>query len=364
MKVPLLDLKAQYAPLREQIRKVMDEVCDSQVFILGPQVDAFEKEVAAYTGARHAIACASGTDAILLALMALGVGPGDEVITTPFTFFATAGCISRVGARPVFVDIEPDTFNIASAAIASAITRRTKAILPVHLFGQCADMNPILAAADGIPVIEDAAQSLSAAYWGKKAGILGTMACFSFFPSKNLGAFGDGGLLTTNDDRLADSLRCLRVHGARERYYHDVVGLNSRLDALQAAILRVKLPRLDAWSDARGANARRYDSLFAGSRVVTPAARTYARHVYNQYTIRVPEREAVMAHLKAAEIGNAIYYPVPLHLQKCFAELGCREGDLPVSEQAAREVLSIPIYPELTDEMAAFVAAKVREVVG
>jgi len=364
MKVPLLDLKAQYAQIRDQVRPAVDAVMESQYFILGPEVKAFEAELAAYVGARHAIGCASGTDAILLALMALGVGPGDEVITTPFTFFATGGCISRVGATPVFVDIEADTFNIDPAAVGKAVTGKTKAILPVHLFGQCADVDPLLEAADGIPVIEDAAQALSAEYQGKKAGTLATIACFSFFPSKNLGGFGDGGIVTTDDDALADSVRMLRVHGAKEKYYHDVIGVNSRLDALQAAILRVKLPCLDAWSDARGANARRYDELFAGSRVVAPVAKPYARHVYNQYTIRVPDRDGLMARLKEREIGCAIYYPVPLHLQNCYAHLGYQEGSLPAAEQAAREVVSIPVYPELTDEMIAYVADTILEFTG
>ncbi len=364
MKVPLLDLKAQYATIRDKVRPVVDAVMDSQYFILGPEVEAFEKELAAYVGAKHAIACASGTDAILLALMALGVGPGDEVVTTPFTFFATAGCVARAGAKPVFVDIEPDTFNIAPSLIARAITKKTKAILPVHLFGQCADMDPILSAAGSIPVIEDAAQALSAEYKGKKSGVLGRVACFSFFPSKNLGAFGDGGALTTDDSALAEKLASLRVHGARQKYYHDEVGLNSRLDALQAAILRVKLPYLDQWSDQRAANARRYDEMLAGTRVVTPVAKPYARHVFNQYTIRAANRDGLQKHLAAREIGNAIYYPVPLHLQKCFAGLGYGPGSLPESERAASEVLSIPIYPELTDQMARHVAASIREFTG
>jgi len=364
MKVPLLDLKAQYARIRDQARRVVDQVMDSQYFILGPEVEAFEDELAAYVGAKRAIGCASGTDAILLALMALGVGPGDEVITTPFTFFATGGCISRLGARPVFVDIEEDTFNIDPACVKQAITATTKAIIPVHLFGQCADMDPIVEAAGDIPVVEDAAQALSAEYKGRKAGTLGTIACFSFFPSKNLGGFGDGGIVTTDDDALADQVRILRVHGARQKYYHDVVGLNSRLDALQAAVLRVKLPHLDGWSDARAANARRYDELFAGANVVTPVAKPYARHVYNQYTIRVQRRDELQAHLKERDIGCAIYYPVPLHLQNCYAYLGHNEGDLPVAERASKEVISLPVYPELSDEMARYVADSVRELTG
>ncbi|HPD15776.1 MAG TPA: DegT/DnrJ/EryC1/StrS family aminotransferase [Planctomycetota bacterium] len=364
MKVPLLDLKAQYATIRDRVRPVVDAVMDSQYFILGPEVEAFEKELAAYVGAKHAVGCASGTDAILLALMALGVGPGDEVVTTPFTFFATAGCVSRVGATPVFVDIEPDTFNINPALVRKAITRRTKAILPVHLFGQCADMDPILDAAGDIPVIEDAAQSLSAEYKGRRSGVLGRVACFSFFPSKNLGGFGDGGAVTTNDSDLAARIATLRVHGGKQRYYHDEVGINSRLDALQAAVLRVKLPYLDAWSDQRAANARRYDEMLAGAKVVTPAAKAYGRHVFNQYTLRAADRDGLQKHLNAREIGNAIYYPVPLHLQKCYAGLGYAAGSFPEAERASREVLSIPVYPELTDQMARHVAASIREFTG
>ena len=364
MKVPLLDLKAQFATIREEVMRAVEAVFESQYFILGPQVAAFEEEIARYVGARQAIGCASGTDALLLSLVALGVGPGDEVITTPFTFFATAGSIARLGARPVFVDIEEDTFNIDPEKIPPAITRKTKAIIPVHLFGQCADMDRINEAARDIPVIEDAAQALSAEYKGKKAGALATMACFSFFPSKNLGGAGDGGMITTDDDELAEKLRTLRVHGAHQKYYHDLVGINSRLDALQAAVLRVKLPHLDAWSDGRARNAARYDELLADANVVTPTARDFARHVYNQYTIRVARRDELMTHLKEREIGCAIYYPVPLHLQKCFADLGYKEGDLPVSEKAAREVISIPVYPELTDEMVAYVAESIREFTG
>ena len=364
MKVPLLDLKAQYATIRDAVRAAVDGVMDAQYFILGPEVQALEEEVAAYVGAKHAIGCASGTDALLLALMALGVGDGDEVITTPFTFFATGGSIWRTGARPVFVDIEPDTFNIDPAAVKAAITPSTKAIMPVHLFGQCAEMDAIRKAAGDIPIIEDAAQALSAEYKGTKAGTLGTIGCFSFFPSKNLGGFGDGGMMTTEDDALADKLRQLRVHGAERKYYHKMIGFNSRLDALQAAILRVKLPHLDAWSDGRAANAARHNTLLDGAKVVAPVARPHCRHVYNQYTIRVENRDGLMARLKERDIGCAIYYPVPLHLQECFASLGYGEGDLPVSEKAAAEVISIPVYPELTDEMAQYVADTIREFTG
>jgi len=364
MKVPLLDLKAQYAAIREDVRAAVDAVMDAQYFILGPEVQALEEEVAAYCGAKHAIGCGSGTDALLLALMALDLGEGDEVITSPFTFFATGGSIWRTGAKPVFVDIDPDTFNIDPAAVKAAITPNTKAIMPVHIFGQCADMDAIKEAAGDIPIIEDAAQALSSEYKGAKAGTLGTIGCFSFFPSKNLGGFGDGGMMTTNDDAIDAKLRQLRVHGAERKYFHKMIGFNSRLDALQATILRVKLPRLDAWSDGRGANAARYQKMLDGAKVVTPVASPDCRHVYNQYTLRVADRDGLMARLKEREIGCAIYYPVPLHLQECFGSLGYSEGDLPVSEKAAKEVISIPVYPELTDEMAQFVADTIREYTG
>jgi len=364
MKVPLLDLKAQYAPLRDEVRQAVGAVMDAQYFILGPEVAALEEEVAAYVGTPHAIGCASGTDALLLSLMALGVGSGDEVITTPFTFFATAGSISRCGATPVFVDIEEDTFNIDPAAVASAITDKTKAIMPVQLFGQSADMDAIQAVAGDIPVVEDAAQALSAEYKGKKVGSVGTLGCFSFFPSKNLGGFGDGGMITTDDEALATKLRSLRVHGAEERYFHRTVGFNSRLDALQATVLRVKLPHLDAWSDARAANAARYEALLDGAAVVTPVAKDCARHVYNQYTIRAQDRDGLLAHLKEQEIGCGVYYPLCLHRQDCFAHLGGKAGDMPVAEKASREVLSIPVYPELTEEMVEFVAATIRDFAG
>ncbi|MFP4056415.1 MAG: DegT/DnrJ/EryC1/StrS family aminotransferase [Candidatus Brocadiia bacterium] len=363
MKVPLLDLKAQYQTIRDEVRSAMDAVLESQYFILGPEVAAFEDEVARYVGADHAVGCASGSDALLLALMALDVGPGDEVVTSPFTFFATGGSISRLGAKPVFVDIEEDTFNIDPAQVGGAITEKTKAIMPVHLFGQCADMDPLREAAGDVPIVEDAAQALSADYKGRKAGVLGTIACFSFFPSKNLGGCGDGGMLTTNDPTLAEKIRLLRVHGAEQKYYHNTIGINSRLDAIQAAVLRVKLPHLDAWSDARAANAARYDQLLADLPVRTPVAKPYVRHVYNQYTLRAADRDGLVAALKERDIGCAIYYPVPLHLQECYAHLAHREGDLPVAEQAAREVLSIPVYPELTDEMARYVAQCIREIV-
>jgi dTDP-4-amino-4,6-dideoxygalactose transaminase len=375
MQVPLLDLKPQLASLREEVYRVLHDVVESQHFILGPNVDAFEREVAAFTGARHAIGCASGTDALVLSLHALGVKGGDEVITSPFSFFASASCAVLLGARPVFVDIDPGTFNIDPAKIEAAITPRTKAIIPVHLFGQCADMDRILEIADrhGLPVIEDACQSMSAEYDStrlggrKSAGAMGLAGTFSFFPSKNLGGFGDGGMITTHDDALAAKLRILRVHGGREQYKHAYVGWNSRLDALQAAVLRVKLPHLRAWSDGRAANAAAYDELFtkkglvAAGKVTLPLRDPKARHIFNQYTLRVPDRDRLGAHLKAREIGWAIYYPIPLHLQECFAHFGHKVGDLPVAERAAKEVISIPVFPELSRAQIEAVVAAIAE---
>ena len=354
-KVPLLDLKPQLTSLRAEIDRAVTRVVESQHFILGPEVQAFEEELAAFVGTKHAVGCASGTDALILSLAALGVGPGDEVVTTPFSFFATASCAVKVGATPRFADIVPGTFNLSAEAVEAAITPRTKAILPVHLFGQCAAMDSILAVAKRarVPVVEDACQSLSATYGSAQAGSMGDLGAYSFFPSKNLGGFGDGGMIATSDDALARELRTLRVHGESERYHHRVVGWNSRLDALQAAVLRVKLPHLDTWSKARSANAAIYDRLFAeaglagSERVRLPERDPRAGHIFNQYTIRVRERDALTAHLTAHSIGWGIYYPVPLHLQECFRYLGHREGDFPESERASREVLSLPIYPEL-----------------
>jgi dTDP-4-amino-4,6-dideoxygalactose transaminase len=359
--VPLLDLKPQYAALREQLDQTMRRVAESQLFILGAEVAEFEKELAAYVGAKHAIGCASGTDALVLSLHALGIRAGDEIVTTPFSFFASASCAALLGATPVFADIEPGTFNVDPERIEDAITSDTKAIVPVHLFGQCVDMDAIMeiGARRGIPVVEDACQAIGATYSGKqlgqarRAGSMGATGAFSFFPSKNLGAFGDGGMLTTNDDDLAASLRMLRVHGERERYKHQAIGWNSRLDALQAAVLRVKLPHLDAWAAGRVDNAARYDALFTQSglvakeRVALPARAPWGGHVFNQYTIRVKDREALGEHLKARGIGWGIYYPIPLHLQECFEHLGYEPGDMPETERASREVLSLPIYPEL-----------------
>lgn len=360
MGVPLLDLQAQYKPIREDILAAMARVADSQYFIGGPEVEAFEREIAADIGVAQAVGLSSGTDALLVALMALGIGPGDEVITPTFSFFATAGCVSRVGAVPKLVDIDPLTYNVDAAAVASAITARTKAIIPVHLYGQCAEMDPILEVARqrGIAVIEDAAQAIGATYKGRQAGTMGGVGCFSFFPSKNLGAFGDAGLLTTNDEALAHEVRLLRNHGAEPKYFHKRIGGNFRLDALQAAILRVKRPHLDGWTEARRRNADRYDRLFeeSGAAVGRPSRAPERRHIFNQYVIRVSERDAVRKALTARGIGTEIYYPVPFHLQECFGPLGYRRGDFPHAERAADEVLALPIYGELTE-------AQQREVV-
>jgi dTDP-4-amino-4,6-dideoxygalactose transaminase len=362
MPVPLLDLQAQYRPLRDEILAAITRVCDSQRFIMGPEIDALERELAAQLGIRHAISVSSGTDALLLALMAIGIGAGDEVVTTTYSFFATAGAIVRLGAKPVLVDIDPATFNIDPAQTAAAITPRTKAILPVHLYGLAADLDPIMAAANraAIPVIEDAAQAIGATCKSRPLGGIGALGCFSFFPSKNLGAFGDAGLVTTNDDALASQARLLRTHGMQPKYYHQVVGANFRMDALQAAVLRVKAPHLDGWTEARRRNAAAYRALFheAGldGAVGLPVEPPDRRHIYNQFVIRTPERDALKRHLDEQGIGNEIYYPVPFHLQPCFADLGYRRGAFQHAERAAAETLAIPIYAELTD-------AQRREVV-
>jgi dTDP-4-amino-4,6-dideoxygalactose transaminase len=366
MNVPLLDLRAQFQTIRGEVMAAVERVFESQHFILGPEVEAFEKDAAEYCQIKHAIGCGSGSDALLLALTALGVGPGDEVVTASFSFFATAGSIARLGARPVFVDISPDDFNIDPNLIERAITPRAKAILPVHLFGQCAEMDAIREVADrhNLPVVEDAAQAIGAGYCERRAGAMGSVGCFSFFPSKNLGGAGEGGLMTTDDDDLAEKLRLLRVHGMRPKYYHKVVGVNSRLDALQAAVLGVKLKYLDRWSDARRRNAEHYDKLFAEAgveEVTTPAVRPNRRHIFNQYTIRCSRRDELMDFLKRRGVGSEIYYPAPLHLQECFAHLGYKPGDLPATERASRECLSLPIYPELTEEMRQYVVEKIAE---
>ena len=361
--VPLLDLKAQYNALRDEIRAAIDGVLESQYFILGPEVEALEREVAAYSHCQYGIGVSSGTDALLVALMALGVGSGDEVITTPYTFFATAGAIARLGARPVFVDIDSLTYNIDPAGIEAVITPRTRAIIPVHLYGQMADMDPIMAVAQqhGLAVIEDAAQAIGAEYHGRRAGSIGQMGCFSFFPSKNLGGFGDAGMVTTNDPDLAARLRLLRGHGAQPKYYHQLLGGNFRLDALQAAVLRVKLRHLDTWTAARQQNAARYRKLLANAPLQLPVDAGYGRHIYNQFVIRTKQRDALMAHLKAHQIGTEIYYPLPMHLQACFSDLAYQQGTFPQSEAAAQETLAIPIYPELGEERLRVVAGILGE---
>jgi dTDP-4-amino-4,6-dideoxygalactose transaminase len=352
--VPLLDLQAQYRPIRDEILAAIIRVCDSQRFMLGPEVEALERELASDLGVSHAIGVSSGTDALLVAMMALGIGPGDEVITSTFSFFATAGCITRLGATPRLVDIDPETYNLSPDSLRHAVSPRAKAIIPVHLYGLCADMDPILSiAADaGVPVIEDACQAIGATYKGRLAGSMGTIACFSFFPSKNLGAFGDAGLVTTNDAALAAEVKLLRNHGAEARYFHQKVGGNFRLDALQAAILRVKRPHLPQWTAMRRENAARYRRLFAGlmadSRVVLPVEPEGRFHIYNQFVVRVPERDRVRATLTDRGIGSEIYYPLPFHLQECFAGLGYTRGDFPQAEAAAASTLALPIYGELT----------------
>jgi dTDP-4-amino-4,6-dideoxygalactose transaminase len=351
--VPMLDLKAQYLQVKPEIDAAIEQVIASQHFINGPEVASLEKEVARYCQVRDCIGVSSGSDALLVALMALDFKPGDEVITTPYTFFATAGAIVRLGGRPVFVDIDPATFNIDPELIEACVTKRTRAIMPVHLFGQCADMDPILdiARRHGLAVIEDAAQAIGAEYRGRRAGSMGTIGCFSFFPSKNLGAFGDGGAVVTNDSALAEKMRVLRNHGSKPKYYHKMVGGNFRLDTIQAAILKVKLKCLDGWTARRQQNAAFYDAAFTraglrGNCVQTPKAQP--GHIFNQYVVRLLDREAVKDHLKQLEIGTEVYYPLPMHMQECFADLGYQKGDFPESEKAALSSLALPIYPELT----------------
>ena len=375
--VPLLDLKAQHATIREEVRDAIDRVVESQHFILGPEVEALEREIADYSGCAHGIGMSSGTDALLVALMAIDLKPGDEVITTPYTFFATAGAVSRLGGKPVFIDIDPRTYNVDPARIEAAITSRTRAIMPVHLYGQMADMDPIMEIAErrGLYVIEDAAQAIGSEYKGLRAGSIGHLGCFSFFPSKNLGGVGDGGMVTTNDSELAHRVKLLRNHGYSPKYYNKVVGGNFRLDAIQAAVLRVKLRYLDLWTEARQRNAAVYRDLFgeaglslaidelsAGSNgVVLPFEAPNVRHIYNQFVIRSHRRDELMTHLKERQIGTEIYYPVPMHLQECFSDLGYGKGEFSLSESAANETLALPIYPELTREMLAAVVEAVTE---
>ncbi len=359
--IPILDLKTQYEQLREEIAVALQGVLDSGAFVLGPDVKALEQEVADYCRCRYGVGVASGTDALRLSLAALGVGAGDEVITTPFTFVATANTISHSGARPVFVDIDPLTYNIDPDAIADAITPRSKAIVPVHLYGQPADMDAIMAIAQqhGLAVIEDAAQAIGAEYKGRRAGSIGHVGCLSFYPTKNLGAYGDAGMVVTNDAALADKLDVLRRQGGKTKYFHEVLGFNSRLDTMQAAILRVKLRYLERWQEQRREAACRYDGLLAasGAPVTTPHVRSDVRHVYHQYTIRAPQRDALAEHLHARGISTMIYYPLPLHLQGLYRDLGMADGALPIAETAGREVLSLPMFPELTE-------AQQEEIVG
>jgi dTDP-4-amino-4,6-dideoxygalactose transaminase len=362
MKVPLLDLRPQHEALRDELFTAVERVLDSLQFVLGPEVKELERELAEYSQVSHAIGCASGSDALLLALMALDIQPGDEIITSPFTFFATGSAITRVSARPVFVDINPHSFNINTDLVAAAITPRTRAIIPVHLYGQCADMEPLRAIGEkhNLPLIEDAAQAIGAEDRGRRAGSMGLMGCLSFYPSKNLGAAGDAGMVTTKDGGVAARLRSLRVHGAATEYHHDEVGINSRLDSLQAAVLRVKLRHLEEWSAARREKAARYTQLLEGAKldfeVIPPFVRSDGKHIFHQYVIRVPRHhDALMAHLIAQGIGTRVYYPVPLHLQQCFAFLGYGAGDFPEAESAARDTMALPCFPELTDEQQQYV---------
>ena len=382
MKVPLLDLQAQYATIRDEVRAAIDRVFDSQQFVLSAEVQALEEEIASYSQTKFGIGCASGSDALLLALMSCGVGDGDEVITTPFSFFATASAITRLGARPVFVDVDEQTYNIKPALVAAAITERTKAIVPVHLYGQCAEMDPLIELAGsggppaslsesarqhGIPIIEDAAQAIGAEDHGRRAGSMGAIGCFSFYPSKNLGGAGDGGMLVTNDLEHGRRLQMLRVHGEERRYFHKLVGINSRLDALQAVVLRVKLPHLDAWTLARQRNAQQYELMFGDAglseKFGLPFVRKRARHIFHQFVIRARDgrRDALREHLRARGVGTDVYYPVPLHLQECFAFLGYKKGDFPIAEAAAQETLALPVYPELTTEQQDYVVSAIAE---
>ena len=373
MKVPLLDLKAQYQTIKDRVLEVTQEVYESQSFILGPRVEALEKKIAAYCQTAHAVGVSSGTDALILSLMAAGIGPGDHVISTPYTFFATTGAIARVGAKPLFVDIDPNTYNLSAdklkatvAAMTPAALKTVKAVMPVHLYGQCADMDPILelAGTHGWVVIEDAAQAIGAEYKGRRAGSLGDYGCFSFFPSKNLGAFGDGGIVTAGDLQNYERLKIMRVHGANPKYYHQVVGGNFRLDALQAAIVEIKLDYLDSWTTARQDNATRYRDLFAAAglteQVHLPLEKE-KRHIYNQFIVRVDDcRDDLRAYLAGQGIGSEVYYPVPMHLQACFSGLGYRAGDFPAAEQAADQTLALPIYPELSESQQTYVV----EIIG
>jgi len=368
--VPLLDLEAQYRPIRDEVLAAVVRVCDSQRFIQGPEVEALERELAAALGVADAIGVSSGTDALLVALMALGIGPGDEVITSTYSFFATAGCIARVGAVPRLVDIDPATYNLSPQGVQAALSPRTKAIVPVHLYGLCADMDPLLAMAAeaGVPVVEDACQAIGATYRGRQAGSMGAAGCFSFFPSKNLGAFGDAGLVTTGDPALAREVRRLRNHGSETKYYHQRIGGNFRLDALQAAVLRVKLPHLPSWTAMRRTNAARYRQLFdealPRATIVLPVEPEGRFHIYNQFVVRVPRRDTVRAFLAGHGVSTEVYYPVPFHLQECFESLGYRRGDFPEAEAAAASTLALPIYGELTADQQATVVRALADALG
>jgi len=361
--IHMVDVVGQYRKIKEEIDEAIHRVLDSGQFILGREVTEFEKASAAYLGVKHAIGCASGTDALQVAMMALGIGPGDDVVTTPFTFVATTETIALLGARPVYADIDPRTFNIDPARLEEALTPKTRAIIPVHLYGQAADMDPIMEIArkHGIPVIEDTAQAMGAEYKGRKVGGIGLMGAISFFPSKNLGAFGDAGMVVTNDDAVAEKVRMIIVHGSRVRYYHDILGVNSRLDTIQAAVLQVKLKYLDRWCDERRRAAVRYNELFEGSGIIVPFEAPYGRHVYHQYTIRVSRRQAVVDALTRRKIPHAIYYPIPLHLQAAFRHPETGEGSFPETEQACREVLSLPMHTELTDDQQSTIVSAVRD---
>jgi dTDP-4-amino-4,6-dideoxygalactose transaminase len=368
MKIPLIDLKAQYVSIRDDVRAAVDRVFESQHFVMGPEVVALEAEVAAYCQTKEAIGCASGSDALLLALMALDVGRDDEVITSPFSFFATASAIARLGARPVFVDIDPRTYNLNADQVTAAITSRTRVVLPVHLYGQCADMDQILAIckSKNLALIEDAAQAIGAEDRGRRAGSMGLAGCFSFYPSKNLGAAGDAGIITTSDADFAGRVRRLRVHGGLTEYQHVEVGLNSRIDALQAVVLRAKLPHLDGWSNARAEKAQKYSHLLEGAklnfRLDPPYVKPDTRHIFHQYVVRVPDhRDGLMEHLKAHDVATKVYYPIPLHLQECFAYLGYKEGDYPEAEKAARETFALPLFPELTSEQQQYVVDAIQD---
>jgi len=374
MQVPLLDLKAQYATIKSEVDAAITEVMESQHFILGPKVEQCEKAIARYCGCSHAVGVSSGSDALLACLMAENIGPGDEVITTPYTFFATVGAIARVGATPVFVDIDPVTYNLDTSQIVSKVTSKTRAIIPVHLYGQMADMDTVMAVAEkhGLVVIEDAAQAIGAESQGRRAGSIGHHGCFSFFPSKNLGAAGDGGIVVTNDAQRGEKLLCLRNHGAKPKYHHKIVGGNFRLDAIQAAVVSAKLQHLDDWTAARQRNAKKYDQLFSEAGLATagygfphiglPGVVTN-RHIFNQYVIRVSGRDQLQAALQQRGIGSEVYYPIPMHLQECFAYLGHGVGAFPESERAAKETLALPIYPELSEVQLSYVVDSIRELV-